>query len=152
MYGESTTASTMTRWLYVRLGVLVLAAVLAFFAPLAPASVPPLDWAALLAIFCLTPFGLVFVVALQSGASRPAKAWRRPRWNLNPFTFTDPLQFFHLAAYASIVYGVLLPIRLKFVSLPFYPEVLAPLAMGSGLLVGIRLCMLVFSSKLEPGT
>jgi hypothetical protein len=46
----------------------------------------------------------------------------------------------------------MLPIRLALSATPFYPEVLVSLAMAIGLFVGIKLCMLLFSSKLEPGT
>jgi hypothetical protein len=142
----------MMHWLYIRLGIVVLAAVLSLFAPLTPAAVPPIGWGALLAILCLTPFGLVFVVGLQTSTRQFGKAWRRPSWNLNPFTLFEPLQFFHLAAFASLAYGAILTIRLKFTPVPFYAEVLVPITMGIGLLLGIRLCMLLFRSKLEPGT
>jgi hypothetical protein len=76
--------------------------------------------------------------------------WFRPSWQLNPFNFRQPLQFFHLAAYTCISHGLVVLTRLAASQVSFYVETLVPLAIAVGILFGLQLAMSVFGKKVEP--
>ena len=80
------------------------------------------------------------------------KVWHKPDWNRNPFRLEDPIQFFHLAAYIMLVQGAVVLFRLLFSNIPFYLEILVPLVIGAGVLVGIKLAMLLFRVKYAENT
>lgn len=138
----------MNLWMIVRFAVVVASAVSACFSPLKPLAKPPIGWETLIVIFFFIAFGLVFVLGIQRVNPMSAKIWHRPSWNLNPFNFREPIQFFHMGAYASVAAGSVTLLRLLGSSGTFYPEAFVPLVMGVGVLAGIQLSMLVFSSKM----
>ena len=136
-------------WLIVRWVIIVASAVGTFFVPLGPQASPPMGWGALLAILTLCPLGLLFVFGLQVINPRSAKLWLRPSWQLNPFNFRQPLQFFHLAAYACLAQALVVFARLATSHVSFYVEALMPVAMAIGILLGLQLATLVFRAKIE---
>ena len=142
----------MTLWSYVRLAVVIFAAVGACFVHLGPRAAPPLGWEALAVIFGACFLGLPVVLAIQVVNPWSAQTWRRPSWSVNPFNFRDPLQFFHLGAYGCLAQGLVIFVRVQLSSTAFYVESLVPLAMGVGILLGIRMVEIVFSSKVANGT
>jgi hypothetical protein len=142
----------MKRWRYIRVAVISLAAIGDIFFPAGAHATARIGWGALAAIFVFSMFALVPVLAVQLGNSRSAKTWHRPSWDLNPFTFRDPLQLFHLAAYAILAGGVVNVIRLLFRAAPFSAELLVPLAMAAGLFISIHLIPKIFRSKFQGGT
>ena len=139
----------MNRWTYLRLALILLSVIAFCFAPIGPQAVPPIGWSALAAIFIFCPLGLLFVIGLQSFNSRSAKVWQRPSWRTNPFQSRDPLQFFHLAAHVSLSQGAVNVIRIFSSSTPFYVEALVPFAIGVGCLLGLRLIMTLFRSRIS---
>jgi hypothetical protein len=134
-------------WVYVRVALIVGAAVQACFAPLEPHARPPIGWGALAAIFGVCSLGFVLVLGIQRVNPLSEKTWHRPSWALNPFNFRDPLQFFDLGAYVCLAGAFVTIIRLAFSAVPFYAESLVPLAMGGGLFLGIHIIPIVFRSK-----
>jgi len=92
---------------------------------------------------------MVFVLGLQVFNPRSAKEWFHPSWQINPFNFHQPLQFFHLGAYVCLASGLVVVARLAISQIPFYVEALVPVAMAVGVLLGIRLVALVFRAKIE---
>jgi hypothetical protein len=104
---------------------------------------------ALLAILAFCPVGLLLVLGLQVINPRSARLWLRPSWQLNPFNFRQPLQFFHLAAY--VCWGQALGVLARLADSPvsFYVEALVPVAMAIGILLGLQLDTLVFRAKIE---
>ena len=140
----------MNAWLCVRLAVVVFGGVSACLAPLGPAAKPPIGWLATLIIFAFLSIVITFIFAIQAVNPWSSKTWSRPSWTANPFNFKQPFQFFHLAAYASLTQGTVPLARLLILRYPFYVEVLLPMVMGSGVLLGLQIAMLVFRSKMEP--
>ena len=134
-------------WLYVRVGLLVFVVISSFLVPLQPHAVPRITWSSLAVIAVFCPLALLFLLWFQVVNPRSAKVWRPPSWCLNPFTFKEPLQFFHLAAYICLAQGAVTVGRLLFLQVPFYVEALVPLVMGIGVLIGVRLSMAIFRSK-----
>lgn len=142
----------MNIWLYVRIGLILISVIAAFFAPLEPQAVPPIGWGALLAIFIFCPIGIVIVLGMQVANPMSAKVWRRPSWSLNPFNIREPLLFFHLGAYMFLADGMVMLMRTATSAEPFYVESLIPLVMAMGVFLGLQAVMLLFSSKMEHGT
>lgn len=139
----------MSNWFFVRVGLVVFGALSALFVPLTPQAAPPIGWGALAVIFLFCPGALLFVLGLQALNPASAEVWRRPSWQLNPFNFKEPVQFFHLAAYVFIAQGIVTLVRLAISSEPFYVEALVPIAIGVGVLIGISLSRRLFRSKVE---
>jgi hypothetical protein len=142
----------MRVWLYVRITIVLLGAIAGCVAPLGPAAKPTIDWHIVLIIFGFISIGLVFVLAIQAVNPRSARIWQRPSWIANPFDFKQPMQFFHMAAFATLAQGIGLLGHLLFARFPFYAEAALPLAMGAAILLGLRFTMLVFRSKMEQVT
>lgn len=140
----------MRMWLYVRLAIVLLGIVAGFIGPLGPAAKPPMGWSTMLIIFSFLSFGLVLIFAIQAVNPWSAKVWTRPSWTANPFSFKQPLQCFHLVAFATLAQGVGVITHLLVVQFPFYVEAVLPIVAGSGILLGLQFTMLVFRSKIEP--
>ena len=94
-------------------------------------------------------------IAIARGGTR--YIWRRPSWYANPFTNpfrkTEPLQFFHMGAFAFMAFGV---ISLIFGSWDWHhgaPLPLFPFSAGFGIWAFIRVFCFLFGKKMdEPNT
>ena len=95
--------------------------------------------------------GLLFVIGIQASNPLSAKSWRYPSWSANPFSLSEPLQFFHLAGYffLAMVLGRVAQLVVTGESVGF--ELLFPVAFGSGCIVGVHVCTMVFRKKMLPG-
>ena len=142
----------MSKWKLLRMSLIVFIAVSSLFAPLEPQVKPPIGWPVLGAIFIFTPFGLFLVIGMQSVNPLSAKVWRKPDWDINPFNFRDPVQFFYFGAFLMLAQGIVTLCRIAFTKAPFYPESLIPLVMGLGMLLGVRIIMFAFRSKYSENT
>jgi len=100
-------------------------------------------------IFVFSVLGIVFVFAIQSFNPWSAPVWHRPSWSRNPLNFGEPLQFFHLAAFACLASGIVTLLRIAISRFPFYVGALVPVAMSVGVLVGLQGAMFLASSKME---
>jgi len=141
----------MNGWRYARFGAILLVAVGALFAPLVPGARPPIGWTALLVIFGACCLSMPIILGLQRVNRRTNKSWSRPSWSGNPLSLRNPVQFFYFAAVLSIAQAVVVLFRIALTSTAFYVEALVPLAMGAGILAGIKLVLLLFASKFEAG-
>jgi hypothetical protein len=140
-----------SRWVYIRIALILLSGIVSLVIPLGTQAVPPIGWGSILAILTFSPIALIAVLAFQVANPRTAKPWPRPSWNLNPFNFREPLQFFHLAAYVCLAQATGNLVHLAVSSVPFYIEALVPLAMAGGAFLGIQIFMLLFSSSVHRG-
>lgn len=142
----------MNSWAWIRFALVIAGFVGSLFMPPEPAAVPSLQWGTLAVVIVLMPVSLLFVVWLQFINPRSAAVWRYPRWGINPFMFSEPLQFFHLAAFVCLAQGLGFLIKLGMTRTPVFPEALIGLIMGVGMLLGLRLCTVVFRRKMAHGT
>lgn len=142
----------MNKWTYIRGTIIVVGIIATFFTPLSSQAMPSIDPYALLMIFIFCPVGLLFVLGIQVVNPMSAKYWRRPSWQLNPFNFSEPLQFFHLGTYVLFAQGIVLLLRIVTSSTPFYYEALVPLVMGAGIFIGLQLVMFIFKRKIQNDT
>ena len=138
----------MTPWAYLRLAIVAASFVGGAFGAsrLSDQGVPTFQ--SLLFIFAGGIFGMLFVIGIQRMNPRSAAAWRYPSWLVNPFTMREPLQFFHLGGYFFLASGVGSLLRWYFVRTTPLFEPLLFTAWGCGVLIGVRLCTIVFRGKM----
>lgn len=105
-----------------------------------------------LELFIFGILGLLFVVDIQRLNPLSAQVWRYPRWDINPFLFSEPLQFFHLAGYAALAgaFGTIL--HEIFVTGRLGQNSRIEFVIGSGLLAGVYACTFIFRRKMEVRT
>lgn len=141
------------RWPVIRAVLLLFMFALGLFTTIPGSFNPPIDWLTLGVITVFFPLGLVFVIGIQFFNPKSAPFWRYPSWQLNPFQFREPLQFFHFGGFTCFAYGVgeIVQFSLRN-SAVLSPEALILFAMGCGLLVGVWLCTIVFRKKMSRHT
>ena len=100
----------------------------------------------LLIFFGFGMVAMVLVVGSQAINPRSAAAWTRPGWHANPFSLKQPVQFFHMAGFYFIVVG-LTAIALAQIRHLTGLEPFLPVALGVGVLVGIRCCTALYRRK-----
>ena len=100
----------------------------------------------LLVFFVFGVISMVFVLGLQATNPRSAAVWTKPDWHENPFSLKQPLQFFHMSGYYLIAAGggAIVLAHIRHLS---GLEPLLPIALGVGVLVGIRCCELLYRRK-----
>jgi hypothetical protein len=142
----------MNKWTYLRMALILFVGISSLFVPLGPQAAPPIEWGALLIIFVGSFVGIVLVLGFQVLNPRSVKTWHRPSWSLNPFSFREPLQFFHVGGYVCLAQGLVTIVRIAVSSVPFYVEALVPLVMAVAIFIGLQLVMVLFASKINHGS
>jgi hypothetical protein len=94
------------------------------------------------------PFMLLFIIGLQAANPLSDKVWTPPDHRSNPFRFSNPLFFFHFAAFCvgAAGIGALVSVIWNGLIVLLYGGQLILAAVM--LLVGVRWCMRVFSHKM----
>lgn len=141
----------MSRWQYVHIALIFFVAILSFFVPLGPKAASPITWGDLTAMLIFPMLALPAVLSVQLLNPGSTAIWRRPSWARNPFSFSEPLQLFHLGVYVCLAQGLVTIARIAFSEADFYPEAFVPVALAIGVLLGLRLTAVVFRSKFEQG-
>jgi hypothetical protein len=137
----------MNKWVIVRLVVVVAAAaegVMNGWLPERPVT--------LLLLLGMVAYGVIavpVVVWAQRLNPRNKPVWHFPSWRRNPMTLRDPMQFFHMAGFVFLAFGLGVvglnlwrhqPLRLAHAELP---------AFGVGMVIGSYLAALLFRKQLE---
>ena len=134
-------------WLVARIAV-VLTGV--FGAPgFIPGRDSPFGGGSMTLLLSLFGFGIVsmlFVIGIQALNPRSAIVWSKPDWRVNPFLLKQPLQFFHMMGFCLIVSGVA-AFAVMLLSRQSGLEPFIPIAVGGGILLGVRCCVLLFRWK-----
>ncbi len=100
-------------------------------------------------LFFFTTFGMLFVIGLQRWNPRSAAVWRYPSWSSNPFTSREPLQFFWFGGSFLLASGMGAMVRdLLSKPAPLFESGML-VTFGTGTLVGVWLCTVVFRGKME---
>ncbi len=139
------------RWLYVRVFSVASSIPVGFLA--AWYDVGP-DTAESQMVFCVValPFPLValpLLLSIQTLNPLLRRKWSRPSWFSNPYTLRDPLQGFHLDAFAFMAFGFGALLTLPFVGFSVLPFAIGLALIGVGTWLGVRLCMVLFRWKME---
>lgn len=134
-------------WLLTRIAVVITGALSAqSFVPGPDSQFAGGSISLLLVFFGFGVIAMLFVVGLQAFNSRSAVLWTKPDWRLNPFSLKQPLQFFHMMGFYFIVSGIAASVvtLLRHVS---GLEPFIPIALGAGVLLGVKFCILLFRWK-----
>ena len=93
------------------------------------------------------PIMLLLVLGLQAINPFSARTWEYPRWSDNPFRFSQPLRFFHMAIFTMA--AAALGTSLSALWRPVEPvmEIGAPLGMAGGLWLGLQAVWRVYAWK-----
>lgn len=114
-----------------------------------PSDVPV---AVLWVILLFGIYGMLFGIGIQAANSSSSKVWRLPSWQSNPFLIKEPLRFFHLVGHYFLALGVGVLLRHAFYLRYMGPDSFFFLAIAGGLLIGVRVCTVIFYRKVNRGT
>lgn len=134
-------------WLVIRAAVLLSGTLGANL--FVPRPTSPFAGGSILLVFMFFSFGLismVFVLGVQAFNPRSAAVWAKPTWQVNPFSLKQPLQFFHLMGFYMIAAGIA-AVGLTLIKQRLGLEPLLPIALGVGILLGIKCCMFLYRRK-----
>jgi hypothetical protein len=106
------------------------------------------SWTFVVAILGITALAIPFVLSLQSMNPFSKTPWSRPSWSSNLFDLRQPLQSIHYSAWLFVALGLSLAVYTAWIDSKNLLFVL-PLLIGAGALVGVKLSMLLFRSKLS---
>ena len=105
-----------------------------------------------LVIFLFGIYAMLFGIGIPAAHSLSSKVWRFPSWKINPFQIKEPLQFFHFVGHYLLALGVGVLLRHAFYLRCIGPGSFVFLAIASGLLIGVRVCTVIFYGKMNRGT
>jgi hypothetical protein len=134
-------------WLTVRGVILVLGALGASYFVPGPKS--PFSGGSVQLLLVFFIFGVVatiLVIGLQAINARSARVWTKPAWHANPFSLQQPMQVFHLIGFYCLACGVAAVAVTLMRGLDGL-EPLLPFVLGTGILVGLRCCLVLYRAK-----
>ena len=91
---------------------------------------------------------MLFIIGIQAFNARSAAVWAYPHWTRNPFTMREPLQFFHFGGYFMLAGGVGGLVHYAYDRSAHVTQPVVLAAWGFGMLMGVRVCTLVFRRKM----
>jgi hypothetical protein len=138
----------MNRWFALRIALVVTAFVQALLSGRTPIPDENISFPWLLGLLLFGIFGMLFVVGIQRINPRTAKRWRYPSWSANPFQLREPLQFFHMGGSFFLASGVGVFLSQVLAGKPITASSLMFLAIGAGVLCGVRACTWVYRGKM----
>jgi hypothetical protein len=100
----------------------------------------------LLVFFGFGVIAMILVIGLQAINPRSAPVWTEPDWHVSPFSLTQPLQFFHMMGFHFIAVGAGAAV-LTLIRHLAGVEPLLPVALGTGVLLGVRCCIVLYRRK-----
>jgi hypothetical protein len=111
---------------------------------------PPIGLLAIVVIFVFSTLSIPLLLSFQKNNPWLYKVWIKPRWNSNPFNFRNPVDFFSLAGYNFLTYGIIAVVGNLFRFQKLSMNGLVISISGAGILLGIFLtCELFFKDKFK---
>lgn len=104
---------------------------------------------AIVIFFIAIPFLIAGIISFQAINPFSATMWRKPTHNTNPFTLTDPLQFFHFFGFEVLFSGVGLVLGSLFAHFNSLGDGFGCLFAGLGVIGGVHLAMRWCHQKIE---
>ncbi|HEX3835477.1 MAG TPA: hypothetical protein VHW25_00815 [Steroidobacteraceae bacterium] len=139
----------MNKWVIVR--VVALAAVAAEGAINLWVPSRPVSGLMLLGMVAYGVIVIPVVVWAQRLNPRNKPLWHSPSWRRNPLTLRDPMQFFHMAGFAFVVFGLGVAGRLAWLGQPLRLSHAELPALGAGIVIGSYVAAWLFRKQLESG-
>jgi hypothetical protein len=139
----------MNKWVIVRVVMLVVAAAegaINRWVPERPVTV--------LLLVGMVAYGVVavpVVVWAQRLNPRNKPVWHFPSWQRNPVTLRDPMQFFHMAGFVFVAFGLGVAGYSLWLGLPLRSQQAELPAFGVGMVIGSYVAARLFRKLLESG-
>lgn len=111
-----------------------------------------MTWVGIGAIFAAFPVAMLAGFGVLSFLNGSRFQWQEPSWDKNPFAFAHGEQLFHLGAFVMLATGVATLARGLEVPGGLPPAAFAPIAMGLGLWVGVRVLTVLYRRQARNGT
>ena len=141
----------MNHWAAVRIGIVGFAGISSALAPADPSSGAAVGWEAIAVGFLFFPAIVCIGLCVLLPFRRAKLKLESPAWNRNPFDFSRPEQFFHMAGYAMLATGAgLLVAELGGTGEAFVHALMA-VALGAGILLGLKILEFVVIRQKKPG-
>ena len=137
----------MSLWKTVRVAITGLAFLSGLFAPASPPAKPPMTWPGVGLIAAVFPVAMLFGFGVLSILRGRRLQWQPPSWDRNPFTLAHPEQFFHFSAFVTLMSGAAMLARAAYTTGNVTPDSCVPIALGIGVLVGLRLMTIAYLRK-----
>ena len=97
----------------------------------------------------LMPLMLLGIIGLQVVNPASSDRWTVPSWRTNFLNFSDPLHFFHMAAFVVMACGAGMLIAAPFSAGVFGLHAIVAGLGGGSVLFGVRLCRRVYHTKFD---
>jgi len=140
----------MNLWSFVRSAVIGFAGISSAFSPVNPSASAVVGWEAVAVGFVFFPVIVFIGLGVLLPFSRKRLKWRAPSWNVNPFDFSQPEQFFHMAGYGMLAIGAGSVVAELWGTGAISASAMAPAAIGVGVLVGLQLLGLIARRQGKP--
>jgi hypothetical protein len=109
------------------------------------------SWKFAIEMIAIVAAGVVFVVGFQAARRAPAADWPRPSWFENPFGRDRWVPLFEATSYYMLAAGMSSAVlELRGTPRTWAWEI--PAAIAAGLLLGARVCLLVFRQHFRQPT
>ncbi|OLQ72185.1 hypothetical protein BIT28_24485 [Photobacterium proteolyticum] len=89
---------------------------------------------------------LLLVIGFQAVNPFSSKVWIEPSWNINPFTLSQPLVFFHFAAWIVTVQAIVNLIVSIFLGYSYWLSLIG-VVVGLSVFAGLKMARVVFRHK-----
>lgn len=135
------------RWFWGQIGILFLGFLSGLIVvPGHPDFMNPAPLSFIAEVSGFMAFGVIFAVSLN----RSTEKWSRLTWSSRPFDRDQPLVFFDFGSYCLLAHGAGSAIK-GLLSTPASWSWEIPVSGAVGVWLGVRLCMLIFKSRIESG-
>ena len=117
--------------------------------PTSSHALPQIDGKTLIIALVFGVLGLQFVLGIQALNKKSAKVWSPPSWKENPFSFKQPLQFFHFGGWFFVVSSLISAVLTWLGKPEFILDSLMPFCFGIGIIGGVHVSRLLFKNKFK---
>ena len=124
-------------WFIVRVVIIAVGAGGEFVRPLAAPEQLQSEWVMALVGFLFFPVAVVVGLAVLFLLRGPRLSFNQPSWFKNPFDFSHPEQFLHLAGYAFLAQGSAMIIHAGMLGVPAGAFHITVVGLGAGILLGL---------------
>jgi len=127
----------MNHWFYIRVGLVVLSTLSALLEPIE--NIINIGWEFVAVALAMFPLIAIIGRACLFLIPKLKNSFNEPKWKNNPFDFSRPEEFFHLGGYVLIFSGAGTVSKIIASSQSVTPTHIATIALGIGILVGLRI-------------
>jgi hypothetical protein len=138
-------------WLYIKIPIIIIGIILSISngAMTIHDATPAITKDDLIAYLIFGIFGMQFILGIQVLNKFSDVSWKKPQWNCNFFNLRQPAQFFHFAAWFSIISSIPQIILTFIQSREYFLNAIMPFISGVGILLGVILSTYIFKAKYE---